>query len=114
MSMPRDIHAIDLMLNIPGEDNSAWYEFMKPLLLDDESRRVFEMPAQYMFKNLPDISSQEDYIAYTVGQMDQHGIERAMVGVDDDNEVVQEALEALFDQHVARVLPERSGRRPPL
>ena len=93
MSMPRDIGAIDLMLNIPGEDNRHWYEFMKPLFLDEESQRTFEMPAQYMFKDLPKTAKQDDYIAYTVGEMDRHGIERAMLGVDDDNAVTREALE---------------------
>ncbi len=38
MAMPSDIKIIDLMLNVPGEDNSGWYEFMKPLLLDEQSR----------------------------------------------------------------------------
>jgi uncharacterized protein len=81
MGMPKDIRAIDLMLNIPGEDQKSWYEFMKPLLLDEESRSQFEMPAQYMFKNIPDVGPQADYIAYTVAEMDRHGIERAMIGV---------------------------------
>lgn len=72
---------VDLMLNIPGEDNSGWYEFLKPLLLDAESRQIFEMPAQYMFKNIPDAGKQEDYISWTVDQMDTHGIEKAMLGV---------------------------------
>ena len=27
MGMPTDVQVIDLMLNIPGEDNSDWYEF---------------------------------------------------------------------------------------
>jgi DTW domain-containing protein YfiP len=31
-----------------------------------------------------------------------------------EGQAVQQALEALFDQHVDRVLLERSGRRPPL
>jgi predicted TIM-barrel fold metal-dependent hydrolase len=90
---PHDVKAIDLMLNIPGEDNRHWYEFMKPLLLDEESQRVFEMPAQYMFKDLPKTGKQEDYIAYTVAEMDRYGIERAMLGVDDDNAITREAIE---------------------
>jgi predicted TIM-barrel fold metal-dependent hydrolase len=76
------VRAIDLMLNIPGEDQRGWYEFMKPLLLDKQSREQFEMPAQYLFKDLPKVGPQADYIAYTVAQMDLHGIERAMVGLD--------------------------------
>jgi uncharacterized protein len=90
---PRDVKAIDLMLQIPGEDNRHWYEFMKPLFLDEESQRVFEMPAQYMFKDLPKTGKQEDYIAYTVTEMDRHGIERAMLGVDDANAISREAIE---------------------
>ncbi len=76
--------AIDLMLNIPGEDTSGWYEFMKPLFLDRESRDVFAMPAQYMFKDIPKVTDVPggDYVAWTVGQMDRFGIARAMVGVD--------------------------------
>lgn len=92
MTMPTNIQVIDLMLNIPGEDNSGWYEFMKPLLLDEESRKVFEMPAQYLYKDIPKAGKQDDYIAYTIAEMDKYGIERAMMGVDDDNEIVKTAL----------------------
>ena len=92
MAMPNDIKVIDLMLNVPGEDNSRWYEFMKPLLLDEESRQMFKMPAQYMFKDIPESGGKEDFIAYTIEQMDKHNIERAMLGLDDNNEVSKEAL----------------------
>ncbi len=92
MGMPRDIQAIDLMLNIPGEDQSAWYEFMKPLLLDEESRTVFKMPAQYLFKHIPEIAKQDDYIAYTVAEMDKWGIGRAMLSVGDDKPIPVEAI----------------------
>jgi uncharacterized protein len=92
VTMPQGIGIIDLMLNIPGEDNSAWYDFMKPLLLDAESREVFQMPAQYLFKDLPKTGRHDDYIAYTLSEMDKYGIERAMVGIDDDNEVVKTAV----------------------
>jgi hypothetical protein len=81
MGMPRDIQVIDLMLGIPGEDQSEWYEFMQPLFLDEDSRRLFKMPAEYMFKNIPDVGPQDDFIAYTIAQMDKHNIERAMLGV---------------------------------
>lgn len=93
MSMPKDVGVIDLMLGIPGEDNRKWYEFMRPLLLDEESRNVFEMPAQYLFKDIPQAGKQDDYVAYTVEQMDRHGIERAMLGVNDENVVTQQALQ---------------------
>jgi hypothetical protein len=81
MPMPTDIGVIDLMLAIPGDDNSSFYDWIKPLLLDRESHEQFSMPAQYMFKDIPDTSGEVDPIAYTLAQMDKHGIERAMIGL---------------------------------
>ena len=92
MTMPKGTLAIDLMLNIPGEDNSGWYEFMKPMFLDEESRQVFEMPVQYMFKDIPKTGKKDDYVLYTVQEMDKFGIERAMLGVDDANAASKDAL----------------------
>ena len=43
MPIPNGLKAIDLLMNIPDGDPTGWYEFMKPLLLDEESRKVFEM-----------------------------------------------------------------------
>jgi len=105
MGMPSALRAIDLMLNIPGEDNSAWYESMKPLLLDDESRNVFKMPAQYMFKDIPQAGKQDDYIAHTVAQMDLHGIERAMLGIDEASLVHKEALKRYPSRFFAAFQP---------
>ncbi len=93
MPMPSDFKIIDLMLSVPGEDNSQWYEFMKPLLMDQESREMFKFPAQYMFKDVPQVGGKEDYVAYTIEQMDKHGIHRAMLGIDDANVVAKEALQ---------------------
>ncbi|MGB1907786.1 MAG: amidohydrolase family protein [Spongiibacter sp.] len=92
MPIPSDIKVVDLMLSVPGEDNSQWYEFMKPLLMDEESREMFKMPAQYMFKDIPDTADKDDYIAYTIEQMDKHNIQRAMLGIDDHNEVAKAAV----------------------
>ena len=100
MPMPSDIKVVDLMLSVPGEDNSQWYEFMKPLLMDEESRTMFKMPAQYMFKDIPDTGKKEDYVAYTIEQMDKHNIQIAMLGVDDHNEVAKEALRRHPDRFI--------------
>ncbi|MFT4519967.1 MAG: putative TIM-barrel fold metal-dependent hydrolase [Halioglobus sp.] len=81
MPMPTDIGVIDLMLGIPGDDSSSFYDWIKPLLMDKESHELFTMPAQYMFKDIPDTSNEADCIAYTLGLMDKHGIERAMIGL---------------------------------
>ena len=79
----KDIGIIDLMLAIPGEHSDNMYEFMKPLLMDEQSRNMFKMPAQYMFKDIPQTGEQDDYIAYTLAEMDKYGIEKAMLGVDE-------------------------------
>jgi hypothetical protein len=80
MAMPGGIGAIDLMMGIPDEDSSGWYEFLKPLLRDRESREQFKMPAQYMFKDIPQVDPRADFAAYVVGEMDRFGIERGMIG----------------------------------
>ena len=103
--MPSDIKAIDLMLSIPGEDQSDWYEFMKPLFLDEESRTQFSMPVEYMFKDIPKAGKRDDYVAYTVAQMDAHGIDRAMMPVDDKLEHHLEALERFPDRFFGSYQP---------
>jgi predicted TIM-barrel fold metal-dependent hydrolase len=85
MPIPNGLKAVDLMMNIPDGDPTSWYEFIKPLLLDEESRKVFKMPAQYMFKNIPEIGEQEDYVAYALTEMDKWGIEKAMLGISGPN-----------------------------
>ncbi len=91
MSMPRDIGVIDLMLSIPDADTSRWYKFLQPQLKDRESRGM-KMPAGYMFKEIPEAGTQEDYIAYTLAQMDAVGIERAMIGVTEAGGIAKLAL----------------------
>ncbi len=101
MAMPTDSKIIDLMLSVPGEDNSGWYKFMKPLLLDRESREMFSMPAQYMFKDVPRAGQRDDYVAYTIAQMDKHNIARGMLLVDDHLEVAKEALRRFPKRFIA-------------
>lgn len=83
---------IDTMLGIPSrEDRSDWYAPFAPLLRDAESRQTFDMPAQYMFRNIPDIGESADYIAWTVEQMDRFHIEKALVSLDDRSPTMLEA-----------------------
>ncbi len=92
MAMPQGIGVIDLMLSIPTDDTSRWYEFMKPLLRDRESREQFKMPAEYMFRNIPGFEPGADFVKLTVAEMDRRGIERAMIGVDFANDASIRAL----------------------
>jgi len=81
MGMPAGVGAIDLMLQIPSDDQQAWYAGFKPLLLDKESREQFEFPAQYMFKDLPRPPRGSDYVKLVLDEMDRVGVEKAMIGV---------------------------------
>jgi predicted TIM-barrel fold metal-dependent hydrolase len=92
MPMPSGIGAIDLMLQIPTDDPPQMYEFLKPLLLDEESRKHFKFPAEYMFKDVPKTGKSSDYVAYTIDEMDKVGIAKAMIGVDKNNKESQRAL----------------------
>jgi predicted TIM-barrel fold metal-dependent hydrolase len=85
MAYPKDIAIIDTMMGIPSqEDRSDWYDSFRPLLMDEQSRQMFKMPAQYMFKDIPDTGNPDDFVAWTVEQMDKFNIERAMVGFGED------------------------------
>ena len=102
MPMPRDIEVIDLMMAIPNNDTSDYYDFIKPLLMDEESRQQFQMPAEYMFKNLPQVGEHDDYAVYTLSKMDEFGIAKGMIGVDEDQyETQNQAVNDYPDRFIA-------------
>ncbi len=101
MSMPTGVGIIDLLLGIPSVDQRVHYEYLRPLFRDVESLKSFEFPAQYMFKDVPDLSNQEDCLSYTLDQMDKFGIERAMIGVGLDSEMSALAMK----NHADRFIP---------
>ncbi len=101
MAIPKDIGVIDLMLAIPGSDNSGFYEWIKPMLMDRESHEIFSMPAQYMFKDIPDSPDTDDYISYTLSQMDKHNIEKAMLGVGKYSGIHDEAVKKFSNRFFA-------------
>ena len=86
MGYPKDIKIVDCMLGIPAhEDRSDWYAGFRSLLNDHQSRDMFKMPAQYMFKDIPEPSDDVgDFVKWTVAQMDRFNIERALVGFNED------------------------------
>ena len=93
MGMPRDIGVIDLMLGIPEPGMRAhWYDFLKPNLRDTDSQAM-AMPAQHLFKDIPDEPNDADMIAWTLDQMDGHGIDRALIGVDLAGGIQNDAIE---------------------
>jgi len=55
---------------------------------------MFKMPAQYMFKDIPEASADvSDFVGWTTSQMDAHNIEMAMVGFNEDDTSRQAAKE---------------------
>ena len=90
MGMPKDVGVIDCMLGIPtGETRSDWYDWFRPILRDKQSLDAFKMPAQYMFKDIPDIGDVKDFIAWTVEQMDKFNIEKALVGFNEEPHAIE-------------------------
>ena len=76
--MPKGIGIIDCMLGIPdAEDRGDWFASFRPLIKDKETLEQFAMPAQYMFKDVPQTGHADDYVKWTVEQMHQHGIAQA-------------------------------------
>lgn len=84
MPFPTDIGIVDLMLQIPSERSERWYDFLRPQLLDRESREQLAMPAGYMFKDVPRTGACDDFTRYTLEKMDAYGIATAMINVDFD------------------------------
>ena len=71
---------------------------MEPLLRDEESKSMFKMPAQYMFKDIPETGSHDDFIQYTIEQMDRFHINQAMIGFHESSEVKKEAAKNHADR----------------
>ena len=81
MGMPTDIGIIDTMIGLPSHDRKEIYKFLAPELRDEESG-TFTMPAQYMFKDVPDeIDADADPVAVTLMNMDRFGVAKAMINV---------------------------------
>ena len=92
MSYPTDILIVDTMMGIPvSETNQEWYDSFLPLLKDKESIEQFKFPAQYMFKDVPQLEATDDYVAYLVGEMDKHNIDIALVGYFEGSEAAVSA-----------------------
>src|SRR5262245_3462525 len=92
MPYPKDVPIIDLMMGTSaGPAARSNYDFMQRALRDEDSREM-HFPAQYMFKDVP-YSSQARDPGADLGQpvpegadlllpaMDQHHVERAMIGI---------------------------------
>ena len=81
MTFPQDVGVVDLMIGFPSANARRHYDFMKPMLRDDESERM-EFPAEYMFKQVPNrLADDEDPVDMTLAAMDRHGVSVGFVGL---------------------------------
>ncbi len=87
MGMPTDIGIVDLGMGFPYtsiEQKKAAYDFFKANLKDRESLEEMEFPAQYMFKDVPDVVEPGvDPVQWIVEKMDAFGIEQCMTGLNE-------------------------------
>jgi predicted TIM-barrel fold metal-dependent hydrolase len=100
MPMPAGIAVVDLMLELPTDDRGTWYDFMKPLLMDAESRELYKFPAEYMFKAVPTVRDSDDYVGIALDEMDKHGIAQAMISVRFGNPLGGRALQEHPDRFI--------------
>jgi predicted TIM-barrel fold metal-dependent hydrolase len=63
-------------------EKKATYDFFRANLKDRQSLEEMEFPAEYMFKNVPDLVPEgTDVVAWTLGKMDEFGIAVGMAGL---------------------------------
>src|ERR1044071_5899986 len=85
--MPTGIGIIDPGIGFPYqsiEEKKRAYDFFRPLLKDRQSLEEFEFPAEYMFKDVPDVVDPDvDVVQWIVDKMDAFNIEQCMTGLND-------------------------------
>lgn len=97
MAGPVGLPVIDTMIGFPHE-GSAQYDFIRRQTKDRESKEDFDFPVEYMFKDVPKGLPTDDPVSLVLQQMDRFGIEKAMIGVGDDNS--RTALQLFPDRFV--------------
>jgi predicted TIM-barrel fold metal-dependent hydrolase len=79
------IGIIDLGIGFPYrsvEEKKGAYDFFKANLKDKQSLQEMEFPAEYMFKNAPDVVDPDvDPIEWTVEKMQEFGIVHGKIGL---------------------------------
>jgi predicted TIM-barrel fold metal-dependent hydrolase len=91
---------IDTMFGLPDKKGfHGAYDAMKAGYRDRESRG-FAFPAEYMFKDVPDVANIADPVGYTIEQMDKYNIERGFVALNPFSEMNAEARDRFPDRFV--------------
>ena len=81
--MPTGVGVVDTMIGFPTADFAESFRFITRQTKDHESKRVFESPIEYLFKDSPrkDLPDTDDPVSITLAEMDHWGIERGLIGV---------------------------------
>ena len=78
---------IDTAVGIPKsrEEMYEFYSFIRKQARDPESKDGLEMPAGYMFKDVPKWETDEldDPLSFLLAEMDRHGLAQCLVSVED-------------------------------
>ena len=100
-SWPSDLGIVDTMIGFP-DDPERLYAGIREVLHDKESLETFEMPASYMFHDVPAGASEEGLsaVSVTLAEMDRFGIEFGLVSLS-ANAVVSEAAVSTFPDRFA-------------
>jgi len=102
MSMPVDVGIVDTMIGFPHGDMKAVYAFITRQTKDLQSKHEFAFPAEYMFKDVPevDLTGDPDPIGVTIREMDLWGVEMGVIGVGDPEGRGDEALKRYPDRFI--------------
>jgi hypothetical protein len=73
-----DIGVVDLMLGVPS-NRDAWFAGFSGV--KDEQSKTMGHGAGYMFKHLPDVDPDIDFIDYLLREMDKWGIDKGLLPV---------------------------------
>ena len=85
MAMPDGIGIVDLMIGFPMRDKHKVYEYLMRGIRDEETKKDFTFPAEYMFKEVPDENEEgADPIDTTFAEMDKYGIQAGLFGLGED------------------------------
>lgn len=85
MPIPAGLRAIDTHVNIPwSQHDDARYGAFRNVQRDRESLESFKMPAQYMFRGIPDLGDDTGtYVGRVIEAMDKHHVAVALIPVGD-------------------------------
>jgi len=102
---PSDIAIIDTFIGFTHatiDEVKASYKAISDAVNDKETKEDMIFPAEYMFKNSPEISyvGSNDPLAVTISEMDAWNVERAMISVSAAGDTGDQALKRYPDRFI--------------